>query len=122
MLGQQIDALESSEIDAILHAHVERRASVRFPYRVTQMMAPIRRGIQGPFREVNCSDISAGGISFYLDYPPDFDTFAIVLQNGQEPIRMLGKVVGHEVNKGAALYLVRCQFMRRLESGTPSLS
>jgi hypothetical protein len=120
MLSQQIGSLDPGEIDTILNTHLERRAHPRFPYRVAQKMAPIRRGIQGPFRDVNCSDLSAGGISFYMDYPPDFDTFAIILDNGNAPIRMLGKVVGHEQMNGQSLFLVRCQFMRRLEIDQPT--
>ncbi len=119
MLSQPT-TLDLGEINVVLAEHLERRASPRFPYRVVQKLAPIRSGIQGPFRDVNCSDLSAGGISFYMDYPPDFDTFVIILANGNAPIRMLGKVVGHQHPKGMALFLVRCQFMRRLGSSEPA--
>lgn len=108
--------LDTSEIDVILGDHLERRIESRHPYRVVQKLAPVRRGIQGPFRDVNCSEISAGGISFYLDYPPDFDHFVMTLGTGDKSINVLGQIVGHEQVKGTALVLVHCHFNHRLQA------
>jgi hypothetical protein len=104
------EALGEQEIEQIVQPGAERRASQRFPYRVTQRFAPVRRGIQGRFREMVCSDISRGGISFFLDSPPDFDEVAIELKTGNQKIVVLARIVGHDPIKGLPAVLVRCQF------------
>lgn len=104
------EALGEQEIEQIVQPGAERRTSQRFPYRVTQRFAPVRRGIQGRFREMVCSDISRGGISFFLDSAPDFDDVAIELKSGSQKIVVLGRIVGHAPIQGLPAVLVRCQF------------
>jgi hypothetical protein len=66
---------------------------------------------------VECNDISKGGISFYLKRPPGCEQFAIVL--GQKPkITILAaKVVNtKEVeHDNQHMYLVGCQFIDRIQ-------
>lgn len=112
------EQLDESEIDKIIESHLERCTAKRYPYQVTQKLAPIRHGIAGRLREVECSEISVGGISFYLSYPPDFDHFAMSLNNDGEPIQVIGKVIGHEQIKGMAVFLVRSEFKKRLEASS----
>lgn len=109
------EALGEQEIEQIVQPNAERRASPRFPYRVTQRFAPVRRGIQGRFREMVCSDISRGGISFFLDTSPDFDELAIELKTGSNRMIVLARIVGHEPVKGLPAVLVRCQFTGKKE-------
>ncbi len=64
---------------------------------------------------VECHDISRGGISFYLKRPPGCKYFAIAL--GREP--MLRMLVAQIVNTrevehdGQRMYLVGCRFIER---------
>jgi len=66
---------------------------------------------------VECNDISQGGISFYLKRPPGCEQFAIML--GQKPslTTLVGRVVYSRVvdHNGEKVYLVGCQFIDRLE-------
>jgi hypothetical protein len=103
------------EIHAVINSQIDRRDLPRLPYRVIRQFAPIRRGIQGSFRDVNCSDISTGGISFYLDYAPDFDEFAITLSSVENQIIVIGRVIDHEQMKGSAFYLVHAEFVSCVE-------
>ncbi len=111
----QIETFGVDEINEVLRSQIDRRDLPRFPYRVVRQLAPIRRGIQGRFRDVNCSDISTGGISFHLDYPPDFDEFAITLNRGVNEILVIGRVIDHQQMKGSAFYLVHAEFVRCVE-------
>lgn len=108
--------LAQTEIDSLLSTGHERRASHRYPYRVVQRMAPVRRGIQGRWREVTCSDLSTGGISFLLDSPPDFDELHIELKQGAHQIVVSARVVDHAPLKGMEpACLVRCEFLGRVD-------
>jgi hypothetical protein len=109
-------ALGQGEIDSLLSGGQERRASPRYPYRVVQRMAPVRRGIQGRWREVTCSDLSTGGISFLLDAAPDFDELHIELKQGAHMIVVSCRVIDHAPLLGMEpACLVRCEFLGRVE-------
>jgi len=68
------------------------------------------------FFTVECNDISAGGISFFLRRPPGCELFAIVL--GQKPrlTILAAKVVYFRPVKhnGQQMYLVGCKFLDRM--------
>jgi hypothetical protein len=66
---------------------------------------------------VECNDISQGGISFFLKRPPGCEHFAVAL--GQRPriTVLIGRVAyAREVDHdGDRMYLVGCQFINRLK-------
>jgi hypothetical protein len=96
------------------------RSSPRKKYQFNQRIGPMHGGLlpkTDDYFNVECNDISMGGISFYLKRPPGCEQFAIVL--GQKPkITILAakvvntKEVEHDHRK---MYLVGCQFVDRLE-------
>lgn len=60
----------------------EKRTSPRRRYQYRQMIAPMIGATiprRRDFYEVDCEDISAGGISFYLERPPDFESLVVAL-------------------------------------------
>ena len=108
-------ALDPIEIDRLLTTANDRRASPRYPYRVVQRMAPVRRGVRGEWREVTCSDLSTGGISFLLNAPPDFDELHMELKQGTQQFVLSTRVVDHSPLRGLEpACLVRCAFLGRV--------
>ena len=97
----------------------ELRTSPRRTYRCRQLIAPMCDGViplRSKFFEVECGDISAGGISFYLENAPKFRDLVVGL--GQPPsltyfsayvVRVMEKVVD-----GRQVHLVGCRFTGRL--------
>ena len=65
---------------------------------------------------VECNDISAGGISFLIDYKPDFNEAIIVLGTPPNVTSVLGQVVrvSNTMRNGRAAYLVGCRFTSRV--------
>ena len=97
----------------------EMRSSPRKKYQVKQRIGPMHGGLLPTTDEyftVECNDISAGGISFYLKRPPGCEQFAVVL--GQKPnvTILTGRVVyAREVeHNNQQMYLVGCQFVNRM--------
>ncbi|MDZ7619253.1 MAG: PAS domain S-box protein [Patescibacteria group bacterium] len=97
----------------------EMRSSPRRTYQYRQLIAPLI-GDQLPprnrFFEVVCEDISAGGIAFYLDTPPDFKRVVVGL--GQSPqltffTATIARVAEKEVD-GRRQFLVGCRFTGRI--------
>jgi len=100
-------------------SYEEMRSSPRKTYRFNQRIGPMHGGLMPTTDEyfnVECNDISKGGISFYLKRPPGCEQFAIVL--GQKPMITIlaAKVVNtKEVeHDNQQMYLVGCQFIDRL--------
>jgi hypothetical protein len=98
----------------------ELRSSPRKQYQVNQRIAPMHKDLPPHVDEyfnVECNDISQGGISFYLKRPAGCEKFAIAL--GQKPLVtvLIGRVVySREINhNGDQMYLVGCQFVGRLK-------
>ena len=96
------------------------RSSPRREYPYAQMIAPTTGGAtpqQDGFFPVQCKDISGGGISLYLDHPPDFPTLVISLGTPPTLSQFRARVVHVEQveRDGQELYLVGCQFMDRLQ-------
>lgn len=101
------------------NAPVEQRVSLRRQYQYVQKIAP-KIGDQLPRREdffaVQCNDISAGGISFFLDQPPDFRELVVSL--GKEPAlshftARVVRVAGVDDDR-KKVYLVGCRFTGRI--------
>jgi PAS domain S-box-containing protein len=91
------------------------RSSPRRAFRCSQRIAPILGGqLPGPgdFFEVECEDISAGGIAFHLNRPPDFETLVIALGKPPQQSHVSARVVRCTKDKreGAGGYLVGCSF------------
>lgn len=97
----------------------EMRSSPRRFYQYRQLIAPLigdRLPARNRFFEVICEDISAGGISFYLDTPPDFKRVVVGL--GQPPRLSLFtaeivRVAQNEID-GRRQFLVGCRFTGRI--------
>ena len=94
------------------------RASPRQVHMRTLMIAPavdnftpLRQG----FFEVTCYDICRGGLSFYLDSPPDFDRLVVELGSSRNATHLRAAVVHSrkiEYN-GQMKYVVGCKFIGR---------
>jgi hypothetical protein len=83
------------------------------------MIAPIIAGVipsHKNFFEVACRDISAGGIAFVLDNPPDFQSLVVALGNPPSVSYFSARVVrvADTVHEGKPAYLVGCQFTGRI--------
>jgi hypothetical protein len=98
----------------------DMRSSPRKRYQYNQRIAPLHGDFlpqPDDYFNVECNDISQGGISFFLKRPPGCERFAIVL--GQKPTitTLIGRVVySREVkHRDERMYLVGCQFTGRLE-------
>ncbi|MGD0655790.1 MAG: PilZ domain-containing protein [Thermoguttaceae bacterium] len=101
-------------------SYEKMRSSPRKHYRFNQQIAPMHGGLlpaKDEYFNVECNDISQGGISFYLKRPPGCEQFAIVL--GQKPmitILVARVVYSREVEHDCQqMYLVGCQFIDRLQ-------
>lgn len=102
----------------------EQRRSIRRSYHYVQRIAPLvgdRMPRPDQFFEVQCNDISAGGISFFLDKPPAFEHLVVAL--GREPALSyfaadVARVASID-RGGAKSYLVGCRFTGRKRSGRP---
>lgn len=94
---------------------------VRQPFKEKQYIAPYTG--QGPlpeaddFRAVHCHDLSAGGLSFFSDEPPDFQRFVVRLGTVCEQYYVVARVanVVDVGTSGYPRYRVGCSFLERLE-------
>lgn len=97
----------------------ELRSSRRHRYRHDQFISPMTDGTlptMGDFFKVDCRDISGGGISFYLDSPPDFDTLVVAIGRRSAPAHFAARIahVAKVEHTGRTQYLVGCQFTERV--------
>ena len=98
----------------------EMRSSPRKKYRFNQRIGPMHGGLlptTDEYFNVECNDISKGGISFYLKRPPGCEQFAVVLGQKPKVTILVAKVVNtKEVeHDDQQMYLVGCQFIDRLQ-------
>ena len=97
----------------------ERRASPRHHYPYVQMIAPYTdQRVPGPdaYFPVECKDISATGVAFFLDSAPDFQRLIMALGPPRRVTRVVCRVVrvaAAEVD-GRRKYLVGCGFIGRM--------
>ena len=98
----------------------EMRSSPRKDFPCTQRIAPLHgKGLPLPdeYINVDCKDISCGGVAFYLKRPPGGKYFAIEL--GPRPMNtlMLAQVIYVRAveHNDQRMYLVGCKFIKRIE-------
>ena len=99
----------------------ELRTSPRRQFSYEQRIAPLTDGEipdQDDFFEVECNDLSAGGISFVLDRPPDFTNLVAVLGKPPDEVRFSAEVVRTwtEQRDGKEQHIVGCRFTGRLST------
>lgn len=120
--SQPIDAKSQSAAEASNDPESDpqnARSSPRRHFRYLQMIAPVTAG-QLPGRDdfypVHCKDISSGGIAFYAEEPPNFETLIVALGRPPYLSRFMARVAYVEQARSAtgASYLVGCQFTERL--------
>ena len=97
----------------------EYRTSPRHGYEHGQLVARMLNGrLPAPadFFEVDCRDLSAGGVSFYLDSPPDFDTLVVALGRRSALSHFAARVahVAKVQHANRQQYLIGCQFTERV--------
>lgn len=93
---------------------------VRQPFNEKQYIAPYSG--EGPlpetyqFRAVQCHDLSARGISFIFDEPPDFEKFVVRLVKGTETYFVVARVanIADVGSKDRPRYRVGCSFLERV--------
>ena len=98
----------------------ELRASPRRFFQYRQMIAPVSDNAMpaaADFFEVDCCDISAGGLSFYLDRVPEFDKLIVALGKPPAVTHFAAQVARYveKVNEGRRQYLVGCRFLGRAQ-------
>jgi PilZ domain len=101
-------------------SYEEMRSSPRKKYACNQRIGPMHGGLlptTDEYFNVECNDISKGGISFYLKRPPGCEQFAVVLGQKPQITILVAKVVNtKEVeHDDQHMYLVGCQFIDRLQ-------
>jgi hypothetical protein len=97
----------------------ELRSSPRKQFQYAQRIAPMHGGLlpaKDEYFNVECNDISQGGISFYLRRPPGCEHFAVALGQKPKVTVLVAKVVYSRAveHKGAKMILVGCKFVDRL--------
>ena len=100
----------------------ELRASPRRFFQYRQMIAPVvgdAMPSEADFFEVDCCDISAGGLSFYLNRVPDFDRLIVALGKPPALTHFAAQVVRYveKVNRGEPQYLIGCRLLGRAQLG-----
>lgn len=93
----------------------QARRSPRHEYRFPQLIAPYegeKLPERGDFYEVDCRDLSSGGIALYLSRPPMFETLVVALGRPPQLRYVTAKVARVEPIKeeGQDLYVVGCRF------------
>lgn len=97
----------------------ELRRSPRLSFQYIQRIAPMFGNQLPPrkkFFDVECKDISAGGIAFFLDRAPDFDTLVVALGRPPGERFFSARVVrvAKTDHQGRTRYLVGCRFTGRV--------
>ena len=97
----------------------QQRRSPRRAYRYRQSVAPMNDGMmpmQKAFFEVDCWDISACGLSFFMDRLPDFETLVIALGRAPALSHFTARVmrVARIEQNNTTHYLVGCRFLGRV--------
>jgi hypothetical protein len=97
----------------------ESRTSPRMQFEYRQRIAPMHDKLlptPEEYLDVECNDISRGGISFYLRRPPACKYFAVSLGQKNQTTTVIAKVAySREVKvNGQKLYLVGCKFVDKV--------
>ncbi|HEY4761383.1 MAG TPA: hypothetical protein VIH42_12450 [Thermoguttaceae bacterium] len=114
------DSADSQENLAAMQSYEDMRSSPRKDFPCTQRIAPMHGKdlpLPDEYINVECKNISCGGIAFYAKRRPGCKHFSVAL--GQKPaITMLIAQVVHisEVEcNNQRMYLVGCKFIDRIE-------
>lgn len=109
----------TSSIDPTEPSAKDNRESTRSAFQYCQMIAPMFGGrlpSNEEFFEVECSNISTGGMAFFADSPPDFEV--LVARLGRPPsVRQLRARVVNVIpveRDGTPVYRVGCRFIDRI--------
>jgi PilZ domain-containing protein len=98
----------------------DRRRSKRFAFPTLQWMAQYdHNGLpsRDQFRQVQCQDVSSGGISFLWPRIPDFEYVVIALETNGPPIHVTARVTSVRPAAGqTGQLLIGCQFTGRLNT------
>jgi diguanylate cyclase len=103
----------------------DRRTQARYSYPRVQSIAPYVAGrapAADEFREVQCRDLTSGGISFWLPSPPEFSSLVVALGKDGTLKHLLAEVSHTAVvrNGDKTVCLVGCRFTERLDlDGAP---
>ena len=114
--------LSAQQFDELTGIGDNRRKRERRGFSYLQWAAPCQHDTlpdRRSFRQIRCSDISRGGISYYTDRPP-LDEY-LVMGLGKSPniiwVRcQISNCVRVDEEKGA--FRIGCQFIERLELPT----
>ena len=105
-------------VDAVASDGQDRRQSQRFAYTVVQNMAPYdgkKLPTSDMFRQVQCHDLSTGGISFIWPHDPEFEQVVIKLTAGQRTLYVVARVVSRRpLDESKRRFLVGCRFLDRV--------
>lgn len=98
----------------------ELRSSPRRVFQYRQRIAPMYTGViprKHELFEVDCRDISAGGLSFYLEHEPDFRALIVGLGRDPDVTYFTARVmrVGQERVGDKVRYLVGCRLTGRVQ-------
>jgi len=99
----------------------ERRRQPRRAYPCRQKISPILNGklpTRSQFREVQCYDISTGGIAYLAEEPPASDQLVVVLGSPPRLIFLTAEVVyvSPTVQNGKPMYRIGCKYTGRAPS------
>jgi hypothetical protein len=98
------------------------RTEVRHPFLCKQWIAPYG-GVRAPdseeFFKVQCRDISSGGISFFMDRTPTFQTVVVRLSSLGEPKYLTAQIkrTVASMNPEHGRYIVGCKLVGALHPG-----
>ena len=113
-----------TELDQHQAASAEDLDRKHYAYDCVQTIIPWSPDDAPPALEcgiaVRCHDISGKGISFFWPRPPQFEHVIISLGSDHDLLFMSAQVMRFvpAERDGAAMYLVGCQFMRRMDKLT----
>ena len=105
---------DQSYLMAVL-AEVDKRSGQRSDFDCTQRIAPRYHGrtpVPREFFTVKCRDLSTGGISFTIDWEPDFDDLVVALGPDHLTARVVR--VSQAYDESGLVYLLGCQFTGRI--------
>lgn len=114
-----LQTLQKMMVGAPRAGNSERRRSRRYSYPATQLLAPYVRGAlpaASEFREVQCQDISSGGVAFAWPVEPDFDDVVIQLGLPRSPMFVTARITSVRApSEPSGHFLIGCQFTGRVQ-------
>jgi hypothetical protein len=105
--------------DGTAQSSRDLRTSPRRSYQYRQRIAPMYTAAiptKRDFFEVECKDISAGGVSFLLECEPDFNALVVGLGRAPDLAYFSARVarISQETTNGKTYHLVGCRFTGRI--------